>query len=270
MFYYYDNIFMKKTTVLILVLLCLLIIWLYKNNKIMDNICELLNYCKNINIESNVTVNNNFNIISWDIIQYTTWMKNYEEVWFSPNITGDREIFQKLKSQWKICKEKSYGIGWWSDGCNNIIWYKHTYTISKLWLQIEAYQNAMVNNTDNPGIFSFNVQQPFIVSGSSIKEIRRSWVNTEEYVLQYHDMDNSNTIEKILSNDAKLFWYTWDINLIETGIYNVFYQIWDEYFLKTYYFQTGKNYYYTYIVPWSSCAPWPCGFDRHKVIYFLK
>jgi hypothetical protein len=34
--------------------------------------------------------------------------------------------------------------------------------------------------------------------------------------------------------------------------------------------QTGKNYYYTVFDTSVGCAPWPCGMDRHKFIYFLK
>ena len=209
-----------------------------------------------------------WNIININNVLYTTGTKIYEEVWFPTIATGKNiDKYYILQKEWKQCDDKNYGIGG-GRGCSNVTGYTHAYTIPILWLQIEAYKNALPDYSDNPWIFQPTIVMPFTISGNVITEIRKTWIYTKKYQLEYHDMKPTDTREEIISTTTK--WYTnTERKKIDDQNYVVLYEDWDQYITKKFLFQTGKNYYYIYTTPWD-CNPWPCGFDRHETIFFTK
>lgn len=209
------------------------------------------------------------NKIEENIVNYTTGTRNYEEVWFPTIATGeDLSIYYTLQKDWTVCNDHDYGIGW-GRWCSNVTGYTHTYTIPKLWLKIEAYKNALPDYIDNPWIFQKNIEMPFTVVDNVITEKSQWWIYSHEYKLEYYDIKPTEQIEKIINN--KIQWYSHiERKKINDWTYVVTYQEWDNYLAKVFMFQQGKNYYYIYTSPWSSCNPWLCGFNRHEVIYFTK
>lgn len=205
-------------------------------------------------------------------IIYTTWTRIYDEIWLSNDNQDEIELFNKLQSEWKNCKEQEYWIWWWYNGCESITWYTHIYTLPQLWLIIDVYKNSMPDTINNPWIFQHNIAQPFTLSWNIIIETRNYGVFKETYSIEYHDIHSIDSIESILKKEQENLWdYNTELNVIKTGeVYDIAYNSKNEYVIKTFLFQPWKSYYYIYTQPWSSCNPWPCGLNQHDIKYFMK
>lgn len=241
------------------------IIWLLSICTIIISWCQIQKTTE----WANTTIERNNNWFSWTTIIYTTWTRIYNEIWLSNDNKDDIELFTKLESQWENCKNRAYGIWGWRNGCENITWYTHTYTLPNLWIIINAYSKALPDTTNNPGIFNSFIKQPFSLASNKIY--------TSAFYIEYHDLEQGlstwawdivwKSPDTIEFEGKK---YNKDINSISEN--NIIYRSKNDnnYMVLQYIFQNGKPYYYT---TWSNglwCTPAPCELDIHDIKYFMK
>lgn len=263
-----------------LIVWLLLAIWtiLYSdyNPQFKDLLCEQINFCNHSITNQSIELSHDM----WNIegIVHTVSEKIYPEVRFYKDNTWDQILMQEYLKKWtNNCKKASYWIAWSLDGCENITWYTHTYTINRLGIKLWTYSNSRPTSTDNPWIFRKDLIEPFLLSWNRIYEQEWTGLFTRYSYLEYHDFSVWETKDRILEQaktknyDGFLYDQERWITTITTGTnYMISYRRWEDYPLYIqYYFRDNKPYYYTADYGWD-CMPWPCGLARHDIQLFTK